>query len=182
METIILIKNLINFIGDRSSRQELIHTPSRVNKTLKNIYYGYIPFSPEMNKSFEVSNLNLELIYIKDVFFGSNCEHHMLPFFGKADFIYYPSTKIIGLSKIISILNYYSARLQTQERLAQQVAYCIKRLIRPRALIIRLTCKHTCMMIRNVKSICSSTSVTINDGISNISEVVMNKMLNSLNN
>ncbi len=69
--------------------------------------------------------------------------------------------KYIGLSKIISILNYYSARLQTQERLAQQVAYCIKRLIRPRALIIRLTCKHTCMMIRNVKSICSSTSVLL---------------------
>ncbi len=117
-----------------------------------------------VNKSFDVSNLNILKMYF------------WLPFLEKRIYLY-PSTKIIGLSKIISILNYYSARLQTQERLAQQVAYCIKRLIRPRALIIRLTCKHTCMMIRNVNHICSSTSVLLMR-----SEIVMNKMLNSLNN
>ncbi|MFP2998119.1 GTP cyclohydrolase I [Candidatus Hodgkinia cicadicola] len=92
-------------------------------------------------KSFDASTLKVELI--KDVIFGLNCD--------KADFIYI----IIDLSKII--LNYYSARFQSQERLVYQVDYCIKRLIR--AFKLKLTCKHTCMMVKNVRLICSSVTI-----------------------
>ncbi|PIM96581.1 GTP cyclohydrolase 1 [Candidatus Hodgkinia cicadicola] len=176
LNNIIIIK-IIEYIGDNPKRNELHLTPIRVVKSMKEIYCGYKLNLTDMEKSFDYNNSNTDLIYIKNVFFGSNCEHHMLPFFGQANFVYCPSKKIIGLSKFINILNFYSARLQTQERLARQVVNYIKNILRPRAIILKLSCKHICMLMRNVKSICSTSGTVINEGLSTISPTLMLKML-----
>ncbi len=132
LNNVIIIK-IIEYIGDNSNRKELRSTPIRVIKSLKEMYYGYRLQLLQFNKSFSYINPNVDLVYIKNVFISSNCEHHMLPVFGQVNFVYCPSTMVLGLSKFINILNFYSTRLQTQERLAQQVvAYVKKNIIRPK--------------------------------------------------
>lgn len=177
LNNVIIIK-IIEYIGDNSNRRELKSTPIRVIKSLKEMYYGYKIQPLHFNKSFEYNNPNIDLIYIKNVFISSNCEHHMLPFFGQASLVYCPSTKVLGLSKFINILNFYSTRLQTQERLSQQVVVYIKDIIRPKAIMFKLSCKHVCMLARNVKSICSINGIIINEGMSVISPTLMYKMSN----
>ncbi|PIM95749.1 GTP cyclohydrolase 1 [Candidatus Hodgkinia cicadicola] len=175
LKTVIITK-IIEFIGDNPRRNELYLTPIRVIKGLNEIYYGYKSNLTGIKKSFDYINSNIDLVYVKDVFFSSNCEHHMLPFFGQASFVYCPSEKILGLSKFISILNFYSARLQTQERLAHLVVDCIKNILRPKAIMLKLSCKHICMLVRNVKSTCSTSGIIINEGLSVISPSLMLRM------
>ncbi|XNX62317.1 MAG: GTP cyclohydrolase I [Candidatus Hodgkinia cicadicola] len=170
------IAALIAAVGDDPLRPELLQTPSRIERTLKDVFYGYAPLKPDFAKSFDVSDIKVNFVCIRNVFFSSNCEHHMLPFFGKADFVYSPSDSIIGLSKVVNILNYFSARLQTQERLGYQVFDCLKRLLRPRSLVVKLTCKHVCMMARGVKSVCSTASTVVSCGEYNISKVVASRI------
>ncbi|MFP3039676.1 MAG: GTP cyclohydrolase I [Candidatus Hodgkinia cicadicola] len=170
------IAALIAAIGDDPSRSELIQTPLRIERTLKDTFYGYEPLKPDFVKTFDASNIKVNFLCVKNMFFSSYCEHHMLPFFGKADFVYSPSDSIIGLSKVINILNYYSARLQTQERLGYQVFDCLKRSLRPRSMVLKLTCKHVCMMTRGAKSVCSTASTVISCGEYNISQAVAAKV------
>ncbi len=167
-----LISALITAIGDDPLRSELLQTPSRVERTLKDTFCGYTVPEVQIVKSFSVSNVETNFVYVRNMFFSSSCEHHMMPFFGKADFVYSPSSKIVGLSKVVSILNYYSARLQTQERLSYQVFDHLKRFLRPRSLMLKLTCKHMCMLARNVKSVCSTASTVLSAGECNISKAV----------
>ncbi len=175
-----IIIKIIEYIGDNPKRLDLNYTPVRVAKSLRNIYYGYNTCLESISKSFDSSEFKLDLIYMRNIFFSSNCEHHMLPFFGHADLVYCPSTKILGFSKFIEILNFYSARLQTQERLAHQVADYIKHLLRPKAIMLKFTCKHTCMFMRNTKPVCVSSVVLVNEGMSIISSDLMYRMLNAI--
>ncbi|PIM95710.1 GTP cyclohydrolase 1 [Candidatus Hodgkinia cicadicola] len=173
----VIIKKIIEYVGDDSNRNGLRSTPIRVIRSLREMYCGYKTQLPKVNKSFSYINSNIDLVYIKNVFISSNCEHHMLPFFGQVNIVYCPSTMVLGLSKFINILNFYSTRLQTQERLAQQVVTYIKNIIRPKAIMLKLSCKHVCMLARGVKSICSTSGIIINEGLSVISPILMNKML-----
>ncbi|XXM90075.1 GTP cyclohydrolase I FolE [Candidatus Hodgkinia cicadicola] len=168
-----LIRNLIAGIGDDPTRHGLELTPERVVNVNKEVYYGYVSLLSKKAKSFSTSSFDINLVYIKDAFFSSNCEHHMMPFFGVASLVYVPAGSVIGLSKLVSVLNYYSARLQSQERLTFQVLNYIKRSLRPKAVFLKLECKHMCMMVRGVKSVCANTGTVVCAGMFNLSDALL---------
>ncbi|WGS83388.1 MAG: GTP cyclohydrolase I [Candidatus Hodgkinia cicadicola] len=163
-----LVRKLIENIGDKPTRPSLELTPHRVSKLTREIYYGYEPPVANITRSFDASRFGVDLVYVKNVFLCSTCEHHMMPFFGKASLAYAPAVAVVGLSKIVSALNYYSARLQSQERLAYQVFCCIKRELRPKALLLKMECKHLCMMVRGVKSVCGTAGSVVSCGLFNL--------------
>lgn len=163
-----LITELIKLMGDDIKRSALLMTPVRVTKVVTDVFRGYDELKTLSIANFEIADAEVDYVYIKDVFICSFCEHHMMPFFGKADLVYMPSTKLIGLSKALSILNVFSARLQSQERLTRQVLSFINQILRPKAILLRLTCKHMCMTVRGVKSVCSSVVTETCEGLFNI--------------
>ncbi|XXM93584.1 GTP cyclohydrolase I [Candidatus Hodgkinia cicadicola] len=163
-----LVRKLIESIGDKPARTSLELTPHRVNKLSREIYYGYESPVASIAKSFDASRFGVDLVYVKNVFVCSTCEHHMMPFFGKASLAYVPAVSVVGLSKIVSALNYYSARLQSQERLTYQVFCCVKRKLRPKALLLKMECKHLCMMVRGVKSVCGTAGSVVSCGTFNL--------------
>ncbi len=150
-----LVAQIIDRVGDCSARAELLATPSRVEAVLADAFRGYGLSPAAAVKTFAASSSETDFVYVRDVFVSSYCEHHMMPFFGKLDLVYAPADTIIGLSKVVDFVGACSSRLQTQERLTRQVLDGVKRLLRPRSLGVALTCKHTCMMTRRVRSVCS---------------------------
>ncbi|XXN13724.1 MAG: GTP cyclohydrolase I [Candidatus Hodgkinia cicadicola] len=169
----LLVRGLINSIGENSSRRGLELTPQRVAKVSREIYYGYLTELPKAAKNFDASKYGVNLVYIKNVFFCSSCEHHMMPFFGVASLAYVPADSVIGLSKVVSILNCFGARLQTQERLTYQVFNYIKSSLRPKAIMLKLECKHMCMIARGIRSVCASAGSVISSGEFNISKTLL---------
>ncbi|XXN19687.1 MAG: GTP cyclohydrolase I [Candidatus Hodgkinia cicadicola] len=176
----LLIKSLIRGVGEDVSRQDLKLTPRRVIETYKEVYYGYNRPILRTAKSFNISSFGVNLVYVKNVFFCSNCEHHMMPFFGVASLAYMPADLVVGLSKVVDVLNWYSARLQSQERLTYQVLDYIKRSLRPKAIVLKLECKHMCMIARGVKSTCAGANSVTYTGLFNVSKILLLSALDAL--
>ncbi|XXM93252.1 MAG: GTP cyclohydrolase I [Candidatus Hodgkinia cicadicola] len=176
----LLVRDLIASIGEDSFRHGLELTPQRVSKLSREIYYGYAAPLSKIAKSFKAPKFGIDLVYVKNVFFCSSCEHHMMPFFGVASLVYAPSELVIGLSKIVSVLNCYSARLQSQERLTCQVLSCIKQFLRPKAIALKLECKHMCMIMRGVKSVCATAGSVACAGAFSLSKALFADAINSL--
>ncbi len=174
------MRDLIDGIGENSSRRGLESTPQRVIGINEELHCGYAMPLPKTAKSFSAFRFGVDVVYIKNVFFCSSCEHHMMPFFGVASLAYMPSELIIGLSKVIDVLNCFSARLQSQERLAYQVFSCIKHSLRAKAIVLRLECKHLCMIARGVKSACASVSSVISAGEFNVSKTLLANVISAL--
>ncbi|ATW06126.1 GTP cyclohydrolase 1 [Candidatus Hodgkinia cicadicola] len=168
-----LIRDLIDGIGEDSSRLGLALTPQRVISISKEIYCGYNTLLPKVAKSFDASEFGVDIVYVKNVFFCSSCEHHMMPFFGIASLAYIPAELVVGLSKVVNVLNCYSARLQSQERLTYQVFNYIKHSLRPKAIVLKLECKHMCMVARGVKSVCAATGSMISAGAFNVCRTLL---------
>ncbi|AUG33844.1 GTP cyclohydrolase 1 [Candidatus Hodgkinia cicadicola] len=175
-----LIRDLIDGIGEDSFRRDLALTPQRVININREIYYGYNTLLPKVAKSFKASEFGVDIVYVKNVFFCSSCEHHMMPFFGVASLAYIPAELVVGLSKVVSVLNCYSARLQSQERLTYQVFNYIKHSLRPKAIVLRLECKHMCMITRGVKSACAASGSAISAGVFNVSKTLLANVVNIL--
>lgn len=150
-------KHILELIGEDPSREGLVKTPARYENALRFITSGYHKNLDEIVNGAIFHVHCDEMVVIRDIEFFSTCEHHLLPFFGKMHIAYLPKDRVIGLSKIPRIVDMFARRLQLQERLTQQVAEAIEKVISPRGVGVLCEAQHFCMMMRGVEKQGSST-------------------------
>lgn len=152
-----LYRELLRRMGEDPERDGLLRTPERVEKAMAFLTKGYAMDVTDVlhNALFDVDYD--EMVIVKDIEFFSQCEHHLLPFFGKAHIAYVPNGKVIGLSKIPRLVDVFSRRLQVQERLTTQVSEAIQEAIDPQGVAVIMEAQHLCMMMRGVEKQHSST-------------------------
>lgn len=155
-----LIYGLLREIGEDPEREGLLKTPARVARALAEITAGYrTDIDKILNGAFFQADYK-EMVIVKDISFYSLCEHHMLPFFGKAHIAYIPDGRIIGLSKIPRLVEAFARRLQVQERLTVQIADTLFKKLKPKGVGVVLEAQHLCMTMRGVKNAPSSASTS----------------------
>ena len=155
-------KNLLELLGEDPSREGLLNTPKRVAKAWDFLTKGYSENLDELINNAIFEGESKDMVIVKNIEFYSLCEHHMIPFYGKAHIGYIPDGKIIGLSKLARITDLFSQRLQVQERLTTQIAQCLQEVLNPRGVAVVLEGKHFCMLSRGVQkqnSIATSSSM-----------------------
>ena len=155
-------KNLLEILGEDSSREGLINTPKRVAKAWDFLTKGYNENLDDLINNAIFEGESKDMVIVKNIEFYSLCEHHMIPFYGKAHIGYIPDGKIIGLSKLARITDLFAQRLQVQERLTNQIAQCLHEILNPRGVAVVLEGKHFCMLSRGVQkqnSIATSSSM-----------------------
>lgn len=157
-----LVRELLVSIGEDPMREGLTATPARVSKSFKKLFGGYTENPKKLITVFDNEGYD-EMIIAKDIDFYSTCEHHMLPFTGKAYIGYIPDDKIIGLSKLPRLVEIFSRRLQNQERLTKQIADTLNDMLKPRGVGVVIRAEHLCMKARGVEKqncIISTSSFT----------------------
>ena len=145
-----LIRNLLIAIGEDPDREGLKDTPKRVVKSWDTLFGGYKQKPEDVLKTFFSIKCD-EMIICKDIEFYSNCEHHILPFYGKCHIAYLPNQKVVGLSKMPRLLEVFARRLQIQERLTEQIADSMMKYIQPLGVGVNIEAKHNCMVCRGVQ-------------------------------
>lgn len=153
-------KDIIENVGEDVSREGLLKTPERASKAMHFLTHGYERDPAEILRSALFHEDHNEMVIIKDIEMYSLCEHHMLPFFGKAHVAYIPNGKIVGLSKIPRIVDVFSRRLQVQERLTVQIKDVIDEVLEPLGVAVVVEAQHLCMMMRGVQKQNSSTTTS----------------------
>lgn len=153
-------RNILSLLGEDADREGLLKTPERVAKAMKFMTEGYQMDPVEIVKSALFHEDHHEMVIVKDIELYSMCEHHMLPFFGKAHVAYIPNNTITGLSKIARVVDAYSRRLQVQERLTMQIRDCIQEALQPQGVAVVIEAKHMCMMMRGVQKQNSVTTTS----------------------
>jgi len=159
------IKTLLSEIGENPEREGLLKTPERVSKSMEFLTNGYEKNPSEILKSAMFSESYSQMVLVKDIELYSLCEHHMLPFFGKAHIAYIPNGYIVGLSKIPRIVDVFSRRLQVQERLTDEIKDCIQETLNPKGVAVVIEAQHLCMQMRGVQKQHSSTTTSAFSGI-----------------
>ena len=152
-----LIRRELELIGEDPTREGLDRTPARVAKAMKFLTQGYNTSAEEVVGEGVFKEAHDNMIMVRDIELYSLCEHHMLPFFGKAHVAYIPNGKIVGLSKIPRIVDVYARRLQVQERLTEQIAEGLCRVLKPSGVGVVVEAYHLCMMMRGVEKQNSKT-------------------------
>ena len=157
------VRLLLEGIGEDITREGLIDTPDRIARMCEEIYGGLGHEADQhLLKQFPVENN--EIVLEKDITFYSMCEHHLMPFYGKAHLAYIPNGKVTGLSKLARTLVVYSRRPQIQERLTVQIADALERTLDPKGIMVMLEAEHTCMTMRGIKKPGSKTITTVTRG------------------
>ncbi len=157
-------KDVLQLLGEDANREGLEKTPLRVAKALQFLTQGYQQNAVEILNSAKFKEEVSEMVVVKDIELYSMCEHHMLPFFGKAHVAYIPNGYITGLSKIARVVDVFSRRLQVQERLTTQILDAIKEALNPIGVAVVIESQHLCMMMRGVQKQNSSTTTSAFDG------------------
>lgn len=151
------VEGLLRGIGEDPQREGLVRTPLRVAKSLGYLTHGYALDAAEVLGGALFSSDTDEMVVVKDIELYSLCEHHMLPFFGRAHVAYLPRGKIVGLSKLARVVDVFARRLQVQERLTTQIATAIQDALNPLGVAVLVEADHLCMMMRGVAKQNSST-------------------------
>lgn len=157
--------NILTALGENPSREGLLKTPERVAKAMQFLTEGYDLNSDSIMEQALFNETYEEMVIVKDIEVYSLCEHHMLPFFGKAHVAYIPEGKIVGLSKIPRVVDAFARRLQVQERLTIEIRDCIQRNLNPKGVAVVLECSHMCMQMRGVQKQNSLTTTSAFTGI-----------------
>ena len=152
--------NILKLLGEDPEREGLLKTPERVAKALSFLTRGYLSNPEEILRSAMFKEEYRQMVLVKDIDIYSMCEHHMLPFFGKAHVAYIPDGQITGLSKIARVVETYAARLQVQERLTMQIRNCIQENLKPLGVAVVIEAQHMCMQIRGVQKQNSVTTTS----------------------
>lgn len=151
---------ILRAIGENPEREGLLKTPERVAKALQFLTHGYDVDAAEVLRSAMFEEDYSQMVVVKDIEIYSMCEHHMLPFFGKAHIAYIPNGHIVGLSKIPRVVDAFARRLQVQERLTNEIRDCIQETLQPAGVAIVMECKHMCMAMRGVQKQNSVTTTS----------------------
>ncbi len=160
------VETLLRWAGDDPSREGLIDTPRRVVKAYEELFagYGQNP-ADELARVFEDVEGYDNIVLVRDISFSSHCEHHVIPFTGKAHIAYYPSKGAIGLSKLARVVEIFARRLQTQEAMTAQIADAIEGALKPRGLALLIEAEHLCMSTRGINMHGASTLTTRFTGV-----------------
>jgi GTP cyclohydrolase I len=155
------VRTLIAYIGDNPDREGLRDTPKRVVSAYEELYRGYREVPAEtLERTFSETGRYDDVVLVKDISFNSACEHHMMPFTGKAHVAYMPVDRVVGLSKLARLVDVYGRRLQTQEHMNAQIATAIEEILKPRGVAVMIEAEHTCMSQRGVEKPGSLTVTT----------------------
>jgi GTP cyclohydrolase I len=153
-------KQILSLIGEDPNRDGLLKTPERVAKALQYLTHGYDLDASEILKSAMFKEDYSQMVIVKDIEVYSMCEHHMLPFFGKAHIAYIPNGHIVGLSKLPRVVDVFARRLQVQERLTNEIRDCIQDTLKPAGVAVVIECKHMCMSMRGIQKQNSVTTTS----------------------
>jgi len=152
-----LVERMLEELGENPKREGLLRTPERADKALRFLTSGYTTNIEKIVNGALFDVKYDEMVIVRDIEFYSMCEHHMLPFYGKMHVAYLPNRKVIGLSKIPRIVDMFARRLQVQERLTQEVAETLEKVLDPRGVAVVCHARHFCMMMRGVEKQHSGT-------------------------
>lgn len=159
------VKEILRLLGEDPDREGLVKTPERVAKAMQYLTQGYSQDGGEIIRQALFDEEYQQMVLVKDIELYSVCEHHMLPFLGKAHVAYIPNGKITGLSKVARVVNTYARRLQVQERLTVQIRDAIQDSLHPLGVAVVIEAMHTCMKIRGVEKSNSITTTSAFSGI-----------------
>jgi GTP cyclohydrolase IA len=176
------VRTLIAWAGDNPNREGLLETPKRVVNAYKEFFSGY-DANPEeiLGKTFEEIEGYDDMVLLKDMRLESHCEHHMVPFLGKAHIAYFPNKKIVGISKIARLLDVFAKRLQTQETMTSQIADTINKVLKPKGVAVIIDAKHQCMTTRGIHKINTSTVTKKMTGVFKTDPRMEEKLLAMIN-
>ena len=172
------VREILKLLGEDTEREGLLKTPERVAKAMQFMTKGYAQDGVEIIKSDIFDEEYQQMVLIKDIELYSSCEHHMLPFIGKAHVAYIPNGKITGLSKIARVVETYARRLQVQERLTVQIRDCIQEALNPLGVAVVIEATHACMQIRGVQKSNAVTTTSAFSGAFLTSARTRNEFLN----
>jgi len=146
------VRVLLRWAGDNPAREGLVDTPKRVVKAYEELFRGYRQDAVEvLSTVFEDVEGYDDMVLVRDIPFASHCEHHMVPFVGKAHVAYFPADGVVGLSKLARVVEIFARRLQTQETMTAQIAEAIDTALRPRGIAVLIEAEHMCMSMRGVQ-------------------------------
>mgnify|MGYP000715145291 CR=1 FL=1 len=155
---------IIKLLGENPEREGLLKTPERVSKAMQFLMNGYDQDPEEILRAAMFTEDYRQMVIVKDIDFYSMCEHHLMPFYGKAHLAYIPDGKVTGLSKLARTVEVYARRPQIQERLTVQIADALERALSPKGIMVMLEAEHTCMTMRGIKKPGSKTITTVTRG------------------
>ena len=158
-------KEILKLLGEDPEREGLQKTPMRVAKAMQVLTRGYTQDARKVLTDALFAEKYDQMVIVKDIDFFSMCEHHMLPFYGKAHVAYIPNGHITGLSKIARVVDIFSHRLQVQERLTHQIMECINETLKPQGVMVVVEAKHMCMQLRGVEKQNSITTTSAYSGV-----------------
>lgn len=153
-------KEILGAIGEDPKREGILKTPERAAKALQYLTHGYDLDASAILKSAMFKEDYSQMVIVKDIEVYSLCEHHLLPFFGKAHIAYIPNGHIVGLSKIPRVVDVFARRLQVQERLTNEIRDCIQNTLNPAGVAVVIECKHMCMSMRGIQKQNSVTTTS----------------------
>jgi GTP cyclohydrolase IA len=170
--------DILSQLGEDPKREGLEKTPERVAKSLQFLTQGYEQDPAAILKSALFNEVYSEMVIVKDIEVYSMCEHHMLPFFGKAHIAYIPNGKIVGLSKLPRVVDAFARRLQVQERLTIEIRDCIQEVLQPKGVAVVIECAHMCMQMRGVQKQNSTTTSSAFTGLFMKNETTRKEFIN----
>ena len=172
------VRDILRLMGEDPQREGLLKTPERVAKALQFSTQGYAQDGQEILRSALFDEKYSQMVLVKDIELYSTCEHHLMPFIGKAHVAYIPNGRITGLSKIARVVETYARRLQVQERLTEQIRDCIQEALNPLGVAVVIEALHTCMSARGVQKSNAITTTSAFSGIFLRSSRTRNEFLN----